>query len=81
MSEQDWPLIDGVEGWFQGNVVPFADEYLLIEGTYTIFTMRLTEPQVDALGRIYRQLPGRYRINEKDPCRFGMATVKTISPT
>ena len=66
MSEREWPSIDGVDGWFQGNIEPFTDEYFLIEGTYTIFTGRLTRAQDDALGQIFPQLPGQFRINPKD---------------
>ncbi|NMU91393.1 hypothetical protein HGQ98_16865 [Achromobacter ruhlandii] len=52
--------IEGLEGWFQPwnehdlTTRPFVN----IGGTYTIYTGRLTEAELAALGSLFLQLPG-----------------------
>jgi hypothetical protein len=65
MDDAAWRkmLIDGLDGWFDGEVEPFADDYVSIEGTYRIVTSKLTTDQDAALLEIYKVLPGHYQIN------------------
>ena len=72
-ERDDWPMIDGVDGWFQGNVEPFTEDFVYIDGCYTIFTGRLSIEQDRELFQIYPKLPGEFRINPHDgmPYWFG----------
>lgn len=63
-------LIEGLDGWFDGEVEPIGDNFVWVEGAYRIVTSKLTSNQDDALLDIYKQLPGAYRIHAADGMPF-----------
>ena len=58
MTSNDY--IEGLDGWFQPWVEhdPAARPFVIIGGTYTIYTGRLTEAELEALGKLFPRLPG-----------------------
>ena len=55
----DDEYVSGLLGWFQGDAVASEDgAFLDVEGTYCIYTQRLTREQSAALESILRGLPG-----------------------